>query len=131
MTYKEQLKDPRWQKKRLEIMERDGWQCQCCFDRDNTLTVHHKKYDNGKMAWEYDNELLITLCEDCHTIIIHTAIKTDQYYYDMQSMMYECTTTDYRILKYRLSQIYFSEGKQAIKTITQILTAYLITKDEM
>jgi len=27
MTYKEKLLDPRWQKKRLEVLERDGWAC--------------------------------------------------------------------------------------------------------
>lgn len=131
MTYKEQLKDPRWQKKRLEIMERDGWQCQCCFDRDNTLTVHHKKYDNGKMAWEYENELLITLCEDCHTIAIHQCIERKKEYYDFNASIYQCTPTDYRIMHYRIGQIALAEGNQAIKTIIKILTAYIVTKDEI
>ncbi len=29
MTYAEQLKDPRWQKRRLEILQRDEWRCLC------------------------------------------------------------------------------------------------------
>lgn len=34
--YKEKLKDPRWQKKRLQIFERDDWCCQKCGDeREN------------------------------------------------------------------------------------------------
>lgn len=71
MTYQEQLKHPRWQKKRLEILERDEWTCQACGDTDATLTVHHKSYHqkDGKFVdiWEYENETLVTLCEKCHT----------------------------------------------------------------
>ena len=26
-TYKQKLKDPRWQKKRLKVLERDDWKC--------------------------------------------------------------------------------------------------------
>jgi hypothetical protein len=66
MTYLEKLKDPRWQKKRLEILQRDNWTCQCCGDTENTLHVHHWFYKKGKDPWEYDAEDLSTLCEDCH-----------------------------------------------------------------
>jgi hypothetical protein len=66
MTYSEKLKDPRWQKKRLEIFKRDKFTCQLCTDKENTLVVHHKKYINGKEPWDYKNEFLITLCEKCH-----------------------------------------------------------------
>lgn len=30
------------------------------------LNIHHKYYIKGKKPWEYDNNALITLCEDCH-----------------------------------------------------------------
>lgn len=30
------------------------------------LNVHHKYYIAGKKPWEYDNDALITLCQDCH-----------------------------------------------------------------
>lgn len=63
-NYSELLKDPRWQKKRLEIMERDGWQCQTCHSKTKTLNIHHMKY-SGK-PWEAKDFQLITLCEDCH-----------------------------------------------------------------
>ena len=62
------MKDPRWQKKRLEILERDKWRCQRCFDKDYTLVVHHKWYHKNTEPWEYDGECYVTLCEDCHTI---------------------------------------------------------------
>jgi len=65
-SYSELLKDPRWQKKRLKIMERDEFTCQSCFDSENTLNIHHKYYIHGKAPWEYPDELLITLCKECH-----------------------------------------------------------------
>lgn len=64
MTYSEKLKDPRWQKKRLEILKRDNWTCQNCQSTTKTLHVHHLKY-NGN-PWEANNNDLQTLCEDCH-----------------------------------------------------------------
>lgn len=64
--YSEARKDPRWQKRRLEIMERDDWQCQNCWSKSRTLNVHHKKYVSGLKPWEYSGCALVTLCEDCH-----------------------------------------------------------------
>ncbi len=69
MDYKEQLRDPRWQKKRLEIFDRDKWTCQICLDTKENLQIHHKSYDKGKKAWEYGNDRLITLCETCHEAV--------------------------------------------------------------
>lgn len=66
MTYSEKLKDPRWQKKRLEIFQRDGFTCQYCDDPDSQLQVHHKFYVYGKDPWEYENSTLTTLCGSCH-----------------------------------------------------------------
>ena len=66
MNYSEQLKDPRWQKKRLEILQRDDFTCQVCGDKESTLHVHHKCYTKGKKPWEYEAYSLITLCEECH-----------------------------------------------------------------
>ncbi len=66
MTYKEQLLDPRWQKKRLEILSRDEFRCQQCYDDNKTLMVHHLYYGKGLMAWEAENEHLLTLCKECH-----------------------------------------------------------------
>lgn len=70
MSYAELLKDPRWQKKRLEIMERDEWACKMCEDTEATLTVHHKSYRmvGGKFVdiWDYPGDDLVTLCENCH-----------------------------------------------------------------
>jgi len=40
-TYRRKLADPRWQKKRLEILERDGFECNSCGDSSTELHVHH------------------------------------------------------------------------------------------
>ncbi len=66
MTYAEKLKNPRWQKKRLEILERDEFSCQSCGSEEETLHVHHISYRKKTEPWEYDNDELITLCEHCH-----------------------------------------------------------------
>jgi 5-methylcytosine-specific restriction endonuclease McrA len=67
MTYSEKLRSPRWQKKRLEILDRDGWACVCCGTKEKNLQVHHVVYRKID-PWDYPNYLLQTLCEDCHSI---------------------------------------------------------------
>ena len=59
--------DPRWQRKRLEIMQRDGFACVSCGDSSSTLHVHHKRYQ-GEL-WESPSDDLQTLCETCHSAI--------------------------------------------------------------
>jgi hypothetical protein len=66
MTYTEQLKHPNWQRKRLEVMESAGWECENCGTKEVTLHVHHKIYIKGRMAWEYERDQLMALCEGCH-----------------------------------------------------------------
>ena len=63
--YHELLKDGRWQRKRLEIMQRDDFKCREC-GTTNDLNVHHIRYIAGRKPWEYDNGDLITLCGSCH-----------------------------------------------------------------
>ena len=64
-TYEEQLKDPRWLKKRKRVLVRDNYQCILC-GSDHDLQVHHTEYRDGKRAWEYPNIVLVTLCKECH-----------------------------------------------------------------
>jgi|GEM_PF-3338479 len=66
-TYSDKLKDPRWQKLRLLIMERDGWRCKICGDEKSTLNVHHLSYHGN--PWETPADQLITYCEYCHAIV--------------------------------------------------------------
>ena len=65
-TYKEKLLDPRWQKKRLEILSSDNFTCQWCGENEKTLHVHHFYYNKSMNPWEYAVGDLITLCSDCH-----------------------------------------------------------------
>ena len=65
-SYYEKLKDPRWQKKRLEIMEKAGWRCRECGATDKTLHVNHSYYEKGLNPWEYPDHSLICLCARCH-----------------------------------------------------------------
>ena len=65
MTYSEKLKDPRWQRKRLEILERDHFACRDCLATDRTLHVHHCHYEKCD-PWDARNDVLLTLCEQCH-----------------------------------------------------------------
>lgn len=65
-TYSEKLKDPRWQKKRLEIFKRDDFACLKCESKDKTLHIHHLFYFEEIEPWDYPEEFLLTLCEDCH-----------------------------------------------------------------
>lgn len=67
MTYAEKLKDPRWQKKRLEIFERENYTCQSCGDTSTTLHVHHCHYFKGN-PWDTDSGWLKLLCEKCHEL---------------------------------------------------------------
>lgn len=64
--YAAKLKNPKWQKKRLQILGRDKFTCKLCGDTETTLHVHHKYYENGCDPWEYPNTALVTLCEHCH-----------------------------------------------------------------
>src|SRR5262245_15459330 len=64
--YSEKLRDPRWQRKRLEIMQRDNFACGYCSNGNVTLNVHHRWYVRGADPWDYPGEALVTLCEDCH-----------------------------------------------------------------
>lgn len=65
-TYSEKLKDPRWQRRRTEILNRDEFTCQKCYDTETELHVHHKEYNKGKMVHEYSDDQLVTLCAHCH-----------------------------------------------------------------
>lgn len=65
--YSERLQDPRWQRRRLEIFQRDDFTCQVCGCKDKQLEVHHLWYDpEANEIWNYRDSALITLCHSCH-----------------------------------------------------------------
>jgi len=63
-TYKKKLSNPLWQKRRLEILQRDQFTCQMCTDTKTELHVHHKNYTGE--PWEAPEEDLTTFCAHCH-----------------------------------------------------------------
>lgn len=67
-TYKEKLLDPLWQKKRLQVLERDNWVCQYCGEKEKTLNIHHFCYNPNGNPWDVEDHALITLCCDCHEV---------------------------------------------------------------
>ena len=69
--YMKTLRDPRWQKKRLRVLERAGWECEWCGNGQESLQVHHGFYpksDKGKLLepWEAPDAVLFCLCDACH-----------------------------------------------------------------
>ena len=64
--YQELLTDPRWQKKRLKIFERDSFTCVRCGRQDKTLHAHHKYYIKNRDPWDYKDCVIATLCDPCH-----------------------------------------------------------------
>nr|DAI47217.1 MAG TPA: NinG recombination protein [Caudoviricetes sp.] len=66
LSYNEQIKSPHWQKRRLQILQRDNFTCQICGSTEKTLHVHHLCYRKDAKIWDYPDNTLITLCEDCH-----------------------------------------------------------------
>lgn len=76
-TYQEQRRDPRWQKRRLEILERDRFRCRNCETSDRELHVHHRYYIPKRSLWAYPDGSLITLCSYCHNL----AHNYDRFFY--------------------------------------------------
>jgi hypothetical protein len=100
-TYSEMLKHPKWQKKRLEILERDNWCCVKCGDTETTLHIHHLKY-TGK-PWEAPKSDLVTLCAVCHSFFstedvkyetVNFITKLDKVYLDAPIKGYIVDTND-------------------------------------
>lgn len=66
LTYAEKLLNPKWQRKRLEILQRAEWRCQECQAEDRTLHVHHIYYPACCEPWDVPGELLLALCDFHH-----------------------------------------------------------------
>lgn len=70
MTYKEQLLDVRWQKKRLDLLSGSSFSCSSpdCYNPNPnaTLHIHHKIYIRGLKVWEYEDWAYAVLCDECH-----------------------------------------------------------------
>jgi len=69
VNYSDKLRDPRWQRKRLEALDAADWACASCSADELTLHVHHRRYIKGREVWDYSLDELAVLCENCHTIV--------------------------------------------------------------
>ncbi len=69
MEYSRKLQNPKWQKKRLEILQRDQFKCIHCGCDNKELHVHHRWYQFGKDIWDYPDTCFETLCFECHEYI--------------------------------------------------------------
>jgi 5-methylcytosine-specific restriction endonuclease McrA len=126
MAYSDDLKNPKWQKKRLEIMERDQFQCKCCLSKDKELTVHHKEYISGRKPWEYEDKVFITMCIECH-----------DWFHKLQKLgklplnIPERNETENFIFAYHICQLYNDYGANGIKQLDDMAVAMTIKQDEI
>ena len=112
MNYSELLKDRRWQDKIIEVKLFYGNQCQCCFDRDAYMQVHHKVYYPNTKPWNYEMNDLVLLCPVCHAWV--EEFKKNKQVIEICSYI-GWNLTDFVILLERLKSI---NPKQAIELIT-------------
>lgn len=78
LSYSDKLKDPRWQRLRLEVFQRDDFRCTRCGNGNRSLHVHHEYYRRSLDPWEYPMDALKTLCERCHEITHSPAKPTER-----------------------------------------------------
>lgn len=95
MTYKDKLRNPKWQKKRLEVLNRDQFTCCLCGDKDTELHVHHKKYTGE--PWEAELSDLKTVCKDCHKVIHDHKIDNLEHPFKIYKTSDEATGEDYLV----------------------------------
>lgn len=63
--YRKYIQSEAWQRKREEVIRRDGGKCVLC-DSTECLEVHHRNYDR---LGNEDLADLTTLCRECHEIV--------------------------------------------------------------
>jgi hypothetical protein len=71
-SYGALLFDKRWKEKREQILRRDNRMCVICGSTGD-LQIHHRQYhfmkeiQKFKAPWDYEDHLMIALCERCHS----------------------------------------------------------------
>jgi hypothetical protein len=104
-NYQEQLRDPRWQRRRLEIFQDANFKCEDCANGHEELNVHHSAYLKDIPAWDHPKELLHCLCRSCH--------KERQSVED--SLKIEMMKRLRRVPTERLKQVFFTVMSEALK----------------
>jgi len=67
--FKAQYQDKRWYELSKKIKARDKNTCQMCGRNDRPVSVHHKVYRSGTDVWDYADDELICICDECHNIV--------------------------------------------------------------
>ena len=93
-TYSQKLLSPKWQKKRLQILNRDKFTCRLCKDDQTELHVHHLEYHKDCEPWEYENKLLITLCKHCHSEVEDLKNESDFDFNNLKLIKFNNWTTE-------------------------------------
>lgn len=70
-SYRQKLRHPKWQKKRLQILQETDFRCGICDNDELELHVHHIYYEKGKDPWDYPDDALLAVCYECHENRIH------------------------------------------------------------
>lgn len=120
MSYEQQLQTPQWLAKREEIMRRDWYMCTKCMSTKN-LQVHHKKYQPGKMAWEYEGWFaldLVTLCRKCHC-------EEHGIPYEARNYQYTCSSKPMWWDEYRIRDGRQHESSRGPRHISEIIMEWI------
>jgi len=108
LSYSEKLRDPRWQKKRLQVMERDDWECRLCGDGSTTLNIHHLSYHGD--PWDSPDDELICICEHCHSEV--EQLKDDDSFKNHSALDFYVYKSDHWQNKHRI--MFFKSKKNGV-----------------
>ncbi len=69
-SYAQKLLDPRWSEFRNEFISRhtvegDPPNCASCGE-SGAVQIHHRRYHRGREPWEYEDNDLVLICNECH-----------------------------------------------------------------
>lgn len=125
-TYSEQYNSPKWQKKRLEILNLHGFKCDECDNKEEKqLHVHHRFYIKGRKVWEYDNDVFQVLCETHHKKI-HNKNKQNCKafnYVDNDRLLYileRCEQFNEKDFLHKLCKVFFN-GEKSIRKLMSFI----------
>lgn len=129
MSYQGKLQNPKWQKKRLEILQRDDFKCLHCECDDKELHVHHRWYEFGKDIWDYPDQCFETLCHECHKLI-EECIKENMSYINLELRKSVIDQYDYTCILNFIHSLSYDSNYARINPM-QISDAiyYIIEKD--
>lgn len=130
----ERYKDPRWQRRRLEVMARAEFRCEACEATEKTLNVHHKIYRRGAMPWDYADHELSCLCDECHERETHVRMNLREAMalldeYDLQRLLGYARgiilfSNMHDVAAYKLESLGEAEGMVAAVGVAGVMAAY-------